>query len=66
LNDTPFAERDAVELVQHGFMEAFADAVGLRALGFGAGVIDVLDREIELVLVPLRIAAVLTAAQFSA
>jgi hypothetical protein len=29
-------------------MEAFADSVGLRALGLGAGVIDVLDGEIEL------------------
>ena len=27
-----FAERDAVELVQHGFVEAFANAIGLRAL----------------------------------
>jgi hypothetical protein len=57
-----FAECDTVELVQHGFVEAFADAVGLRALGFGARVIDVLNREIEFVLVPLRIAAVLAAA----
>ena len=55
-------ERDTVELVQYGFMEAFADAVGLRAFGFGARVVDVLDRKIELVLVPLRIAAVLAAA----
>ena len=38
-------------------METLADAVGLRALGLGAGVVDVLDREIELILVPLRIAA---------
>jgi hypothetical protein len=29
----------ALELVQHGFMEAFADAVGLRAFGYGAGVV---------------------------
>ena len=43
-------------------MEAFTDAIGLRALGFRARVIDVLDREIEFVLVPLRIAAVLAAA----
>src|SRR3981189_2352391 len=43
-------------------MEAFADAVGLRAFGFGARVVDVLDRKMELVLVPLRIAAVLAAA----
>jgi hypothetical protein len=32
----------------HGIMEAFADAVGVRAFGFGARVVDVLDREIEL------------------
>src|SRR4029450_11692376 len=43
-------------------MERFPDAVGLRSFGFGARVVDVLDREIELVLVPLRIAAVLAAA----
>jgi hypothetical protein len=42
------AERHAIELVEHGSMEAFADSVGLRALGLGAGVIDVLDGEIEL------------------
>src|SRR5438094_4718183 len=32
-------------------MEALADAVGLWALGLGAAVIDVLDRQVELVLV---------------
>jgi hypothetical protein len=53
---------DAVELVQHGFVEAFADAIGLRALSLGARVVDVLDREIELVLVPLWVATVLAAA----
>ncbi len=35
-----FAERDTIELVQHGLMEAFADTIGLRALGFGARVIE--------------------------
>ena len=43
-------------------MEAFADAVRLRALGLGARVIDVLDREAQLVLVPFRVAAELAAA----
>jgi len=38
-------------------VEALADAVGLWALGLGARVIDVLDREVELVLVPLWTAA---------
>jgi hypothetical protein len=37
-------------------VEALADAVGLRALGFGARMIDVLDGKIEFVFVPLRIA----------
>jgi hypothetical protein len=37
------AERDAVELVKQRAMEAFTDAVGLRALCLGPGVIDVLD-----------------------
>src|SRR5262249_47662583 len=36
--------------------------VGLRALGLGARVIDVLDREIQLVLVPFGIATELAAA----
>ena len=46
-----FAERDAVELVEQRAMETLADAIGLRALGFRSAVIDILDREIELVLV---------------
>ena len=33
-----FPERDTVELVEHRSVEAFADAVGLRALGLGARV----------------------------
>jgi hypothetical protein len=56
------AEGDTVELVEHGFVEALADAVGLRALSLGTRMIDVLDREIELILVPLRVAAILAAA----
>ena len=44
-----FAERDPIELIQDGAMEALADTIGLRALGLGAAVIDVLDREVELV-----------------
>src|ERR1700730_5224855 len=49
-----FVERDAMKLIEHGLVEALA-----RALRLGARVIDVLDREIELILVPLWIAAVL-------
>jgi hypothetical protein len=56
------AEGDAVELVEHGAMEPLADAVGLRALGLGFCVIDVLDRQVELGFVPLWAAAELGAA----
>jgi hypothetical protein len=45
------AEGYAVKLVKHGLVEAFDDAVGLRAPGLGSGVIDVLDRQIEFVFV---------------
>lgn len=45
------AEGDAIKLIQHGLMEALDDAVGLRALGLGSGVVDVFDREIEFVFV---------------
>src|SRR6185295_18722046 len=48
-----FAERDPIELVQDGAMEALADAIGLRALGLGSAVIDVLDGEAELVFMAL-------------
>ena len=49
------AEGDTIELVEHRFVEALADAVGLRALGFSARMIDVLDSKVELVFVPFRI-----------
>jgi hypothetical protein len=45
-----FAKRDAIELFLQGAMEALADAIGLRRLGFRAGVVDVLYCQIELIL----------------
>jgi hypothetical protein len=42
-------------------VEAFADAVGLRALGLGAGIVDVLHRQVEFVLVMLGPAAIFRA-----
>src|SRR5499425_1922257 len=47
------AERDPIELIQYGAMEALTDSIGLRALRLGAAVIDVLDCEVELVFVAL-------------
>src|SRR4051794_40917507 len=55
-----FAERDTVKFVEHGLVEALTDSV-LGALGLGAGGIDILDREVELILMPLRIAAIFAA-----
>ena len=43
-------------------MKTLEDPVGLRALHLGAGMIDVLHRQVELVLVPLGGAAILGAA----
>jgi hypothetical protein len=56
------AKGNAVELVEHRAVEALANAIGLRALGLGAGVVDILNGQIELVLVALGVAAVLGAA----
>src|SRR5215469_13783575 len=56
------AERHSIELVERRLVEALADAVGLRTLGLGARMIDVLDREIEFVFVSFGIAAILVAA----
>ena len=53
-----FPEGDAIELVQHGLVEPLHDPIGLRAFGFRARVIDVLDGEIELVVMVLGIAAI--------
>ena len=56
MNNT-FAQRDMIEVVEDGLMEAFTDAVRLRALGLGARVIDVLDREIRPVFMPFTVLA---------
>src|SRR6186713_298128 len=56
-----FSKRDPVELVEHGFVEALADAVGLRALCLGPRMIDVLNGKIKLVLMMLRIATIFRA-----
>jgi hypothetical protein len=56
-----FAERNTIELIEYRFVEALADAVGLRAPGLGPRVIDVLDRKVKLVFVALRVATILAA-----
>jgi hypothetical protein len=42
-------------------VEPLADAVGLRALHLGPGVVDILDREIELIFVAIVGTAILSA-----
>src|SRR4051812_17882526 len=39
------AEDDTVELIQHRLVESLNNAIRLRALGLGAGMIDVLERQ---------------------
>ena len=46
-----FSEGHLVELLQHRFVEAFADAVGLGATGLGSGMIDIFHGQVELVFV---------------
>lgn len=41
-----FAERDLIELLQDGLVEAFANPIGLRRHGLGFGLVDVVDRQI--------------------
>jgi len=52
---------DAVELVERGLVESVDDPIRLRALGLGSRVVDVLDRQIELVLMMLKIATIFCA-----
>lgn len=55
------AKCEAVELVEHGLVISFDHAVGLRALGLGAAMVDILDGEIELIFEMLGIAAIFRA-----
>ena len=48
-----------MELVWQHLVEPLADAVDLRAPHLGPGVVDVLDGEVELILVPILGAAIL-------
>ena len=40
-----FAERDLIEFLQNCLVEPLADAVGLRMLDLGFGMIDIVDRQ---------------------
>ena len=51
-----FPKGDAIGLVQQCLVKPL-HAIGLRAFGFRAGIIDVFDGEIELVVIVLGVAA---------
>ena len=52
------SECHLVELLQDGFVEPFADAVGLGRFDFGLGVVDVVDGQEQLVIVPIGAPAI--------
>jgi len=47
------AKRDLIKLLQDGFMKAFADAVRLRMLRLGLGVLDVIERQVKRIIMRL-------------
>src|SRR5215813_13801616 len=57
-----FSEYDTVKFVEHSLVEALTNSVCLRTLGLCPGVIDILDREVEFILMPLWVAAIFAAA----
>ncbi|CAE6738988.1 hypothetical protein NTGZN8_90001 [Candidatus Nitrotoga fabula] len=52
------AERHLVELLQDGPVKPLTDTVGLRMVGFGPGVLNVVQLQIGSVFMVLRLAAV--------
>ena len=56
-----FPEGDLIELLQNGLVKSFTDTIGLWASRFRLRVVDVLDRQVELILVMFSIAAILGA-----
>lgn len=56
------AERDLVELLQDGLVEAFANAIGLRRLHLGRGVVNIVDCQEKLEVVLIDTATIFRAA----
>ena len=53
------SEEQAVALILHGFVEPLTDTIRLRVTGFGPGVVDVLNRQVELIGMVLELAPIL-------
>lgn len=56
-----FSERDLVELLEHGPKKPLADSVGFRAPHLGLGVVDIRQRQSELIRAVVVRPAILTA-----
>src|ERR1700691_5355232 len=56
------AKGDAIELIEHRLVEPLDDAIRLRDLGLGARMVDILERQVELIFVVLGVAAIFRAA----
>ncbi len=54
-------ERDPIELIEHGLMEPLHDAVSLGTFHLGAGMVNILDRSRQLILMTIGTATVLRA-----
>jgi hypothetical protein len=57
----PAPEGDAVELVEYCLVKALDNTIRPRTFRFRPAVIDILDRQAELIFVPFRIAAIFRA-----
>ena len=49
-----FPEGDAVKLIQNRFVKSLADAIALRILHLRLGVLNVIDRQEQLVVMSVR------------
>ena len=56
------SEGDLVKLLKDCLVEPFADPVGLRALGLGFGVLDIIDGQVQLIIMTIKPATVLRTA----
>src|SRR5688500_15095536 len=55
------AKSHRIKLILNGAMETLADTIGLRMARFGLGMVDILNRQVQLILVMLQRAAVFCA-----
>ena len=53
------AERHTVKLILDGAMKTLANAVGLRVISFCPGVLNVVNGQVELVIMSLRLSTIL-------